>query len=116
MRWGFVGFGSAGIDPKRSTFNARAEGLQQSSLWNRPLHRQRCIVPVSGYYEWRKFGAGGITLGFVDTGSCGGLTLCWPWILIVPPRHSRSQLQGKTVHDPIEEWLAGAPHFLKRML
>ena len=54
MRWGLVGFGSAGIDPKRSTFDARAEGLQQSSLWNRPLHKQRCIVPVSGYYEWRK--------------------------------------------------------------
>ena len=28
MRWGLVGFGSAGIDPKRSTFNARAEGLE----------------------------------------------------------------------------------------
>ncbi len=52
MRWGLVGFGSAGIDPKRSTFNARAEGLENSSLWKRPLHRQRCLVPVSGYYEW----------------------------------------------------------------
>ena len=54
MRWGLVGFGSAGIDPKRSTFNARAEGLEKSSLWSRPLHRHRCIIPVSGYYEWRK--------------------------------------------------------------
>ena len=54
MRWGLVGFGSAGIDPKRSTFNARAEGLEKSSLWNRPLHRHRCIVPISGYYEWKK--------------------------------------------------------------
>jgi len=40
MRWGLVGFGTAGIDPKRSTFNARAEGLEQSSLWKRPLHKQ----------------------------------------------------------------------------
>ncbi len=54
MRWGLVGFGSAGIDPKRSTFNARAEGLEKSSLWSRPLHRHRCIIPISGYYEWRK--------------------------------------------------------------
>ena len=54
MRWGLVGFGSKGIDPKRSTFNARAEGLENSSLWKRPLHRQRCIVPMDGYYEWRK--------------------------------------------------------------
>jgi putative SOS response-associated peptidase YedK len=54
MRWGLVGFGSKGIDPKRSTFNARAEGLENSTLWKRPLHRQRCIIPMSGYYEWRK--------------------------------------------------------------
>ncbi len=54
MRWGLVGFGTKGPDPKRSTFNARAEGLQQSSLWKRPLHRQRCIVPMDGYFEWRK--------------------------------------------------------------
>jgi putative SOS response-associated peptidase YedK len=54
MRWGLVGFGSKGIDPKRSTFNARAEGLEKNSLWNRPLHRHRCIVPMNGYYEWRK--------------------------------------------------------------
>ncbi len=51
MRWGLVGFGSKGIDPKRSTFNARAQGLKRSSLWNRPLHRQRCIVPMDGYYH-----------------------------------------------------------------
>ena len=54
MRWGLVGFGSEKIDPKRSTFNARAEGLEQSALWRRPLHKQRCIVPMNGYYEWRK--------------------------------------------------------------
>lgn len=54
MRWGLVGFGSAGPDPKRSTFNARAESLESSILWRRPLHRHRCIVPLSGFYEWRK--------------------------------------------------------------
>ena len=54
MRWGLVGFGSSGPDPKRATFNARAESLQNSTLWRRPLHRCRCIVPVSGFYEWRQ--------------------------------------------------------------
>lgn len=54
MRWGLVGYGSPGIDPKRSTFNARAESLEQSSLWKRPLHRHRCLIPMNGYYEWRK--------------------------------------------------------------
>ena len=54
MRWGLVGFGSSGPDPQRSTFNARAEGLESSSLWRRPLHRQRALVPASGFFEWRK--------------------------------------------------------------
>ena len=54
MRWGLVGFGSAGPDPKRSTFNARSDNLERSSLWRTPLHKRRCLVPVSGFYEFRK--------------------------------------------------------------
>jgi putative SOS response-associated peptidase YedK len=45
MRWGLVGFGSNGPDPKRSTFNARAENLTKSDLWRVPLHKRRCLVP-----------------------------------------------------------------------
>ena len=41
-------------DPKRATFNARADNLAASTLWRRPLHKHRCLVPLSGYYEWRK--------------------------------------------------------------
>ena len=52
MCWGLVGFGSSGPDPKRSTFNARSENLTKSDLWRVPLHKRRCLVPVSGYYEW----------------------------------------------------------------
>ena len=54
MRWGLVGFGSNGPDPKRSTFNARAENLTKSDLWRVPLHKRRCLVPISGFFEWRK--------------------------------------------------------------
>ena len=54
MRWGLVGFGSSGPDPKRVTFNARSENLTKSDLWCVPLHKRRCLVPISGYYEWRK--------------------------------------------------------------
>jgi len=53
-RWGLVGFGSQGPDPKRATFNARAENLASSGLWRVPLHKRRCLVPVSGFYEFRK--------------------------------------------------------------
>jgi putative SOS response-associated peptidase YedK len=54
MRWGLVGYGSAGPGPKRPTFSARAEDLESRTLWRRPLHRHRCLVPLSGFYEWRR--------------------------------------------------------------
>jgi putative SOS response-associated peptidase YedK len=49
-----VGFGSSGPDPTRSTFNARSENLTRSDLWRVPLHKRRCLVPISGFFEWRK--------------------------------------------------------------
>ena len=54
MRWGLVGYNSAGPDPKRSTFNARSETVEKSPLWRVPFLRRRCLVPVSGYFEWAK--------------------------------------------------------------
>lgn len=54
MRWGLVGHNSAGPDPKRSTFNARSETVEKSPLWRSPFLRRRCLVPLSGFYEWRK--------------------------------------------------------------
>ena len=54
MRWGLVGHNSRGPDPKRSTFNARAEALKKSPLWRVPFRRRRCLIPISGFYEWKK--------------------------------------------------------------
>jgi putative SOS response-associated peptidase YedK len=51
MRWGLVGNHSTGPDPKRSTFNARSDSLERSSLWRVPFHRQRCLIPLNGWYE-----------------------------------------------------------------
>lgn len=53
MRWGLVGHNSAGPDPKRSTFNARSESVEKSPLWRSPFQRHRCLVPLSGFYEWK---------------------------------------------------------------
>lgn len=34
-------------------FNARSESLQEKPAWKKPFQSQRCLVPASGYYEWK---------------------------------------------------------------
>jgi len=35
------------------TFNAKAETLAEKPSFSRPLERSRCIIPVSGFFEWQ---------------------------------------------------------------
>jgi len=55
-RWGLVP--SWATDPKAGSraFNARAETLAASPLFRDPFRRRRCLVPVDGFYEWRRVG------------------------------------------------------------
>ena len=38
------------------TFNARAETITEKASFRSPIQKSRCIVPASGWYEWRKEG------------------------------------------------------------
>ncbi|VVT03042.1 Putative SOS response-associated peptidase [Marinobacter salarius] len=40
-------------NPKFKTFNARSDRLTSSPLWKRVYPKQRCIVPMSAFHEWR---------------------------------------------------------------
>jgi len=54
MRWGLIPAWSKELKLKFSTFNARAEKLEESRLYSPALKSRRCIVPVSGFYEWKR--------------------------------------------------------------
>lgn len=35
-----------------ATFNARCETMRKSAIYREAFHRRRCVVPVTGFYEW----------------------------------------------------------------
>jgi len=51
MRWGFPSSWAA--KPwSRPRFNARAESADRSGAWAEPRAGRRCLVPITGFYEW----------------------------------------------------------------
>ena len=56
MRWQLVPTTEPAFTTKLSTINARSERVFESRLYRGLVIRQRCIVPLSGFYEWKKTG------------------------------------------------------------
>lgn len=53
-RWWLTPSWAPAVDQKYSMFNARCETLATSRAFRTPFRRQRGIVPMSSFIEWRK--------------------------------------------------------------
>ncbi|MFZ1324246.1 MAG: SOS response-associated peptidase [Candidatus Saccharimonadales bacterium] len=53
MTWGLIPAWTRGKSQLK-LINARKEGLFEKSMWKRLVNTRRCIVPASGFYEWKK--------------------------------------------------------------
>ncbi len=55
MRWGLVpGWWSKPLkEMKLATFNARAETIAEKPMFRSAFKRNRCLIPASGYFEWK---------------------------------------------------------------
>lgn len=60
FRWGLIPFWADSMNTGYSMINARAESLAQKKSFSKPFRSQRCVVPASGFYEWKKTGDGKI--------------------------------------------------------
>ena len=56
LRWGLIPFFTKSLASFKtfSTINARAEGIEISRTFREPFKKRRCLVPASGFYEWKR--------------------------------------------------------------
>ena len=56
MKWGLVPHWTRDIHSTKRSINARAESLAEKPSFAGLLKNQRCLVPASGFFEWKKEG------------------------------------------------------------
>lgn len=49
LAWGFPSFQSKGV-----IINARAETAEQKKMFQESLLKRRCVIPTTGFYEWKQ--------------------------------------------------------------
>lgn len=56
MRWGLVPPWAASVKDadKYSLINARSEDIATKPSYKAAFHQRRCVVPLSGFFEWRR--------------------------------------------------------------
>ena len=52
MKWGYSGY-------KNRVINARSETAFEKPMFRRSMMERRCLIPASGYFEWRRTPSGG---------------------------------------------------------
>jgi putative SOS response-associated peptidase YedK len=71
MRWGLVPSWSADPSSGPRPINARAESLLERPAFADAVAHRRCLVPVDGFYEWKRLPSGGRQPFFIDHGGGG---------------------------------------------
>lgn len=90
LRWGLIPHWAKDEKIGWKTINARAETVASKSAFSAAFKRRRCLVPVSGFYEWQPLADGKQPWFFrLHTGQTMALAGLWErW---TPPEAADSQ-------------------------
>ena len=56
LRWGLIPYWAKDIKIGYKMINARIETLTEKAAFKQAAHKRRCLVPMDGFYEWKKDG------------------------------------------------------------
>lgn len=56
LRWGLVPRWAKDVKVGQRAFNARVETVHERPMFRDAVRYRRCLIPVSGFYEWQKSG------------------------------------------------------------
>jgi putative SOS response-associated peptidase YedK len=81
MRWGLVPWWwpKPLKELRAATFNARSETVESKSFFRDAFTRTRCLIPMSGYYEWQNTPAGKQPWYFTARDGSPALTAAGLW-------------------------------------
>lgn len=54
LRWGLIPYWAKDIKIGYKMINARIETVLEKSAFKQAIAKRRCLVPMDGYYEWKK--------------------------------------------------------------
>ena len=124
MRWGFVPFYARAQPKPQALINARSETILVKTPFKRAAHKQRCLVPADGFFEWKRdgdrrqpyyftlrdeepFAFASLFEPATDTLPAGYLLLTTRPNCLMEPVHDRMPVILQP--DAYDEWLANEP-------
>ncbi|SFL94735.1 SOS response-associated peptidase [Nitrosomonas communis] len=79
MRWGLIPPWAKETRKLPLLFNARAESLASKPMFRQAFRSRRCLVPASGFYEWKKSAEGASKQPFYISAKDGPLSFAGLW-------------------------------------
>jgi putative SOS response-associated peptidase YedK len=88
LRWGW---GRPSWSPNREWINARSEGIDSARSYAESFRLRRCLVPASGFYEWRKMPSGRRAPHWIGMKDHAPFALAGLWKEMLDPRTGELQ-------------------------
>jgi putative SOS response-associated peptidase YedK len=79
LRWGLVPSWAKAATGGYKMINARSETAAQRPAFRAALARRRCLLPASGFYEWRRAGGGPAVPYFIHRQDGAPMALAGIW-------------------------------------